>query len=227
MNGFLSAERMERSKRELAELERKFLDRLLSTSTTPTPSPRSSTNTTDPSTGERKPKKAKVSLQDSHMYIDLGSDEDGNAQSGMQNESIYGAVLHQSSHLHHSHQPQSFMQHPHSHDPHYYSHSMGSGMDGAPTGFPPSFAPPSGGPIHPGSMYSSHGSDLPSGGSMLHSQPQNYAHLHPGFPYPVSRGVSEGSGGGYEDWRQLQMRHGPFDVRLPSIFSCCCAARAF
>lgn len=56
-DGAVTAERMERSKRELAELERKFLDRLLSNnSSTPSYAPQDSNNDSD-----RRNKKAKLS----------------------------------------------------------------------------------------------------------------------------------------------------------------------
>lgn len=80
MNGFLSEERMEKSKRELAELERKFLDRLLTSSTTPTSSPRNLTkDSNDLAGGERKSKKAKISqkvtaAQDDRVHFKTGND---------------------------------------------------------------------------------------------------------------------------------------------------------
>jgi hypothetical protein len=43
-----------------------------------------------------------------------------------------------------------------------------------------------------------------------------------GYPYPPVRTSSDSSnGGGYEDWRQQQLRNGPFDVRFIKTVCVC------
>eukprot|EP00603_Paraphysomonas_imperforata_P008626 CAMPEP_0114425580 /NCGR_PEP_ID=MMETSP0103-20121206/7314_1 /TAXON_ID=37642 ORGANISM="Paraphysomonas imperforata, Strain PA2" /NCGR_SAMPLE_ID=MMETSP0103 /ASSEMBLY_ACC=CAM_ASM_000201 /LENGTH=595 /DNA_ID=CAMNT_0001594431 /DNA_START=129 /DNA_END=1916 /DNA_ORIENTATION=+ len=209
MNGFISADRMEKSKRELAELERKFLDRLLSSSTTPSASPRH-----DSSAGERKAKKAKVSVKAEdvhskvgHEYGSEGRGDDGRYDSMYSQQQSLQHNLHQgmSGPYQHPHQQHPFMP-PHSHDPQSFQGGLGSGLDSRGIS-PPNSYPPMAPSTSTSSLY---------GGHENHAATTQYMNQHLGYPYgPVRSGSDSSSGGGYEDWRQQQqLRHGPFDAQL-------------
>lgn len=209
VNGFISAERMEKSKRELAELERKFLDRLLSSSTAPSASPRH-----DPASGERKAKKAKVSVkaEDVHSNVSHDYGSDGRVDDGRYDSMYANQSTHQQHNLHQSmpgpyhHHQHPFMP-PHSHDSLSYQSGLGSVLDSRGVS-PPISYPPMAPSTSASSLY---------GGHETHSAPTTqYMSQHTGYPYGPVRTISDSSsGGGYEDWRQQQqLRQGPFDAQL-------------
>lgn len=200
MNGFISAERMEKSKRELAELERKFLDRLMSSSTTPTASPRSS----DSTSGERKPKKAKMSVKAEDVHSKVGYNSGLDDHGGMGYDSTY---MQHPSHTNPQHRQQQPFVNQHPNDSIHYSSGMGNGLDSR--GLSPNNYPP----IPPSSL---------SGYSGHDSHSTQYMNPQTGYPYPPVRTSSDSSnGGGYEDWRQQQLRNGPFDVRFIKTVCVC------
>ena len=208
VNGFVSAERMEKSKRELAELERKFLDRLLSSSTTPTSSTR---NFQKESSGnsERKAKKTKLSAkaQDVHKIHSPSSPSSAIIESG-----------HTSSAMSHQ-QPHPFSQPPHPHygnpmhpqDQAIYNsgNNLGSGQSGR--GPSPNFQNYS--PYHPPVMGPGTGSlyQMPQINSQSHQQYMTLSSAG-GMPYPppVARNGSETM----DEWRNMGHSRpmGPYDV---------------